>query len=127
MKRFFILLFSAVITFFPLPSHAQSDLITYQGKLTNAAGADLPAGIYRVGFSIWDVATGGTVPLWARKYDVPVTGGLFSVMMGATGVAWPTPAPLTESLKLALSSGNRFVEITVMSDAGGPEKLVYRQ
>ena len=44
-------------------------------------------------------------------------------MIGATGVPWAdTPAALTESLKLALSSDNRFLDITVMSDANGPEK-----
>lgn len=103
-----------------------SDLITYQGKLTNGAGADLPNGDYRIGVRIWDVATGGETPLWARKYDVPVNAGVFSLMIGAEGLPWGTVGeaggPLTASLKLALSGTSRFVEITVMSEAGQAEK-----
>jgi microcystin-dependent protein len=43
-------------------------------------------------------------------------------MVGAPGVPWPEANALTESLKLALSSGSRYLDITVMSDADGPEK-----
>lgn len=99
-----------------------SDIFTYQGKLTNAQGAGLPDGTYRVGVRIWDVGSGGTTPLWARKYDVPVVGGSFSLMIGSAGVPWEDPAPLTSSLKLAVSGTSRFLEITVMSDADGLEK-----
>jgi microcystin-dependent protein len=53
---------------------------------------------------------------------VPVTGGTFSLMIGAEGLLWDDPAPLTASLKLALAGTSRFVEITVMSDAGQAEK-----
>jgi microcystin-dependent protein len=106
-----------------------SDLFTYQGKLTDAQGTALPNGQYRIGVRVWENATPPAqnpqteVPLWARKYDVPVQDGVFSLMIGATGVAWThTPAALTESLKLAISSGNRFLDITIMSDANGAEK-----
>lgn len=99
-----------------------SDLFTYQGKLANAEGQALLGGQYRIGVRIWDVASGGTTPLWARKYQVPVVDGLFSLMIGSTGGDWNDPAPLTSSLKLAVSGTSRFLEITVMSDAGGVEK-----
>lgn len=103
----------------PLPA---SDLFTYQGKLTNAVGQTLPGGQYRIGVRVWDVASGGTTPLWARKYDVAVVDGLFSLMIGAEGIVWNSPAPLTEHLKLAVSGTSRFLEIAVMSDANGAEK-----
>ncbi len=106
-----------------------SDLFTYQGKLTDAQGASLANGQYRIGVRLWENAAPPAqnpeteVPLWARKYDVPVQGGVFSLMIGATGLPWThTPEALTSSLKLALSSGNRFLDITVMSDANGTEK-----
>lgn len=100
-----------------------SDLFTYQGKLANAQGTALANGQYRIGVRIWDVASGGDAPLWARKYQVPVVDGLFSLMIGSTGEDWNDPAPLTPSLKLAVSGTSRFLEITVMSDANGQEKL----
>jgi microcystin-dependent protein len=124
MKIICMLLASA-LTLLQIPTHA-SDLVTYQGKLTNAASAALPDGQYRIGLRIWDVEEGGETPLWARKYDVPVTAGVFSLMIGAEGLPWgvvgQAGGPLTVSLKLALSGTNRFVEIAVMSDANGAEK-----
>jgi microcystin-dependent protein len=103
-----------------------SDLITYQGKLTDATSQPLPDGQYRLGVRIWDVAEGGDTPLWSRKYDVPVNAGVFSLMIGAEGLPWgivgQAGGPLTASIKLALSGTSRFVEITVMSDANGEEK-----
>jgi microcystin-dependent protein len=120
--------FSLILTSF-ISQLLASDLITYQGKLTDAQGEALPSGQYRVGIRIWEAALApaanpeNEVPLWARKYDVPVQDGVFSLMIGAAGLPWAhTPAALTESLKLALSSGNRFLDITVMSDANGAEK-----
>ncbi len=101
-----------------------SDLFTYQGKLTNAGGAALADGQYRIGVKVWNEANGGATPLWARKYDVPVTGGVFSLMIGAEGVPWGVVDTdyHTNSLKLAVSGTKRFLEITVMSDADGGEK-----
>jgi microcystin-dependent protein len=117
------LVFTVLILTVSLWQAKASDLFTYQGKLTDAVGGGLPDGQYRLGVRIWDLSIGGTVPLWARKYDVPVVGGLFSVMIGTDGIAWDSPSPpLTASLKLAVSGTNRFLEITVMSAANGPEK-----
>jgi len=105
-----------------------SDLFTYQGKLANAMNMPLSDGQYRIGVRIWENAAPpaqnpeNEVPLWARKYEVPVQGGVFSLMVGAPGEPWSAPEPLTSSLKLALSGGNRYLDITVMSDANGPEK-----
>lgn len=125
MMKYSCVLMMFVVAFFlggptSLPA---SDLFTYQGKLTNAGGQTLPGGQYRIGVRVWDVATGGAAPLWSRKYDVAVVDGLFSLMIGAEGLPWPsTPAALTESLKLAVSGSSRYLEITVMSDANGAEK-----
>lgn len=123
MKRLSVAIFTVVILLAALCGAGRaSDLVTYQGKLTDAVGAPLPDGQYWLGARIWDTATGGTTPLWARKYQTPVTSGVFSVMLGATGTAWDSPPPLTSSLKLATAGGARWVEITVMSDANGVEK-----
>jgi microcystin-dependent protein len=116
-----VIVAASLPVWFASPARA-SDLVAYQGKLTDPAGTALPDGQYWLGARIWDLATGGTTPLWARKYQVPVSGGSFSMMLGATGTAWNSPEPLTPSLKLATAGTNRWVEITVMSDANAAEK-----
>lgn len=126
MRRFIVIAVSTLSTLVLTDRVEGQDsvpqLIYYQGKLTNAASAPLPDGQYWIGVRVWDVPSGGTNPLWARKYQVPVSGGVFSLMLGGAGTPWETPLPLTTSLNLAVSSGSRFLEITVMSDADGDEK-----
>jgi len=103
-----------------LASAQTANLISYQGKLVDAEGQSLPNGTYRVGFRIWESASGGSTPVWAQKYSVPVTEGIFSVMLGS-GDAWNNPEPLANSLALALSGTTRYLEVTVMSDEDGVE------
>lgn len=99
-----------------------SDVVTFQGKLSDAAGTPLPDGQYWIGARVWNQASGGNTPLWAMKYQVPVSSGTFVLMLGSSGTAWNSPTPLSTSLKPATSGGDRWVEITVMSDANGSEK-----
>jgi uncharacterized low-complexity protein len=56
--------------------------ITYQGKLTNAAGTPL-TGIYSVTFTIYDASTGGTV-LSTDTHSVTATNGLFTTSIAFT-------------------------------------------
>src|SRR5512137_25435 len=62
-------------------------LINYQGKLTDASGNPIANGSYALTFQIWDASSGGT-RLWEEtQSSVAVTSGLFSVLLGAQGVA----------------------------------------
>ncbi len=68
--------------------------MSYQGKLTNAAGVPVPDGNYNVTFRLY---RSGIVPpydpvvVWEETQDVPVAGGLFNVALGSV-------TPLTPSL-----------------------------
>lgn len=62
--------------------------INFQGRLTNAAGATMPAGSYNMRFRIYDIEAGGA-PLWSGQRSVSDGtavvvngGGLFSVQLG---------------------------------------------
>jgi hypothetical protein len=58
--------------------------LSYQGVLTDGAGAHVADGNYAVTFSLYDVAAGG-VALWTETQPaVPVTSGLFSALLGST-------------------------------------------
>jgi hypothetical protein len=56
--------------------------ISYQGVLTDGAGTPEPDGSYNITFSLYTVAGGGTA-LWTETQSVQVTGGIFSVILGA--------------------------------------------
>ena len=62
--------------------------ISYQGRLTDAAGDPVVDGVYAVTFRIYDAAVGGTL-LWSEA-GLPVTTqkGLFTATLGS-----PTPFP----------------------------------
>jgi hypothetical protein len=54
-------LLAGLTLFAPTAARAQ---INYQGRLTDAAGAALPAGQYSLQFSLWTTATGGASATW---------------------------------------------------------------
>jgi hypothetical protein len=85
--------------------------INYQGKLTDADGVPLPNPTYDLTFSIWDVPTGGVTPLWTEtQLAVPVTNGLFSVVLGMV-----TPIPTTAIPDAGVAWLQTAVGSTVMS------------
>ena len=59
--------------------------ITYQGKLTNAAGSPL-TGTYSVTFKLYDASTGGTT-LSTDTHSVTATNGLFTTPIAVTDPA----------------------------------------
>ncbi|MBN1423469.1 hypothetical protein JXA88_02830, partial [Candidatus Fermentibacteria bacterium] len=63
-------------------------VISYQGKVTDASGNPVADGPYTMQFRIYDAATGGTL-LWnSNNQTVAVSGGIFSVLLGES----PQPA-----------------------------------
>jgi photosystem II stability/assembly factor-like uncharacterized protein len=61
--------------------------INYQGKLTNNSNVAVTDGNYNMEFTLSTTSTGGT-PIWTETLTgankIPVTNGLFSVMLGST-------------------------------------------
>ncbi|UCD17893.1 MAG: hypothetical protein JSV44_03015, partial [Candidatus Zixiibacteriota bacterium] len=59
-------------------------VISYQGRLTDADGNAVTDGEYDFTFSIYDDSTTGSM-LWTETHlDVPITNGLFHVLLGST-------------------------------------------
>lgn len=56
-------------------------LITYQGRLTDAAGSTAPDDSYTVNFIIYDDSTSGS-QLWSETHIVETVDGLFDVQLG---------------------------------------------
>jgi len=63
-------------------------LVSYQGKVTDAAGTPVADGAYNMRFRIYDVVTGGT-SLWDSGIrSIALADGIFNVMLGES----PQPA-----------------------------------
>ena len=57
-------------------------LLSYQGRLVNpGTGAPKADGTYEMSFRLYTVASIGTA-LWTETRDVPVSNGVFSVLLG---------------------------------------------
>jgi hypothetical protein len=74
--------------------------IAYQGYLTTTGGVPVNASV-EMHFAIYAVSAGGT-PVWAESQAVPVTNGVYSVVLGASE---PLPDPLTPPLFLGVRIG----------------------
>jgi hypothetical protein len=57
--------------------------MSYQGVLSDGAGAIVPDGNYNLTFKLYDVATGTTAALWSEGQLVQVNKGVFNVMLGS--------------------------------------------
>ena len=81
------------------PTGASSNLIAYQGRLTDATGVPL-TGSYAMIFALYDVPTGGAA-LWSESRIVAATDGVFSVMLGEVT---PIPASIAANTSLYLGA-----------------------
>jgi hypothetical protein len=94
-------------------------LLSYQGRLTDpATSAPVPDGTYAVSFAIYDAASGGTL-LWSESYtgadEVPVTGGLFTVLLGSK-------TPLSAAL---FDGAERWLQVEVEGEGlAGRQRIV---
>jgi hypothetical protein len=84
MRYAIFFLVAAVSTLTMVASaEAVPELINYQGYLTDDEGNPVADGDYQLTFRIYDQDVGG-VPLWTEMHPaVPVSGGLFNVVLGS--------------------------------------------
>ncbi|MEP7027041.1 MAG: hypothetical protein ABI960_00460 [Candidatus Eisenbacteria bacterium] len=76
--------FFAPLLFAPAAQAAVPSTMSYQGRLTDGVGIDVPDGAYALTFRLYDAVTGGAL-LWTEtQANVTVTGGLFSIVLGST-------------------------------------------
>jgi hypothetical protein len=79
-----IALIMAMIALMSVSALAIPGMMNYQGYLTDNTGSPL-SGNYDMTFSIYNVNEGGTA-IWSEKHnDVPVTDGVFDVILGQPG------------------------------------------
>ncbi len=65
------------------PSKAETKLLPFQGRLTDAAGTAFPDGAKVVEFKMYDAPTGGNLKNWAGEvHKLSVNGGLVNTMLG---------------------------------------------
>ncbi len=83
MKKVFQLLFGAALLLLPSLNtfHAQTNL-SVQGTVQNFNGSAVDNGLYDIVFSLYTTETGGTA-VWFESQSVPVTGGVYSVLLGS--------------------------------------------
>src|SRR5687768_3681066 len=65
------------------PSKADTKLLPFQGRLTDAAGTSIPDGAKVVEFKIYDAPTGGSVKWAGEVHKLSVNGGLVNTMLGS--------------------------------------------
>ncbi len=71
----------AIVATVPVTADAPRT-ISHQGLLRNADGTLVPDGDYDITFNLYDVDTGGTA-LWVEAHvEMPVTSGVFNVILG---------------------------------------------
>jgi len=57
-------------------------VLSYQGRLTDAKGVPVPDGDYSITFKLYTVPNGGS-PFWSETQNVTTRDGLFSVLLGS--------------------------------------------
>lgn len=89
-------------------------MMTYQGKMTDAAGQPVSDGSYNMRFALYDQQSGGTL-LWQEPLtadppvSVQVVGGVFTVLLGST-------VPLVETA----FQGNTWLQTQVNGEVLAP-------
>jgi len=66
-------------------------MMSYQGRLTDASGVPVSDGNYRVEFRLYTEAAGGS-PFWTETQSVTTRDGLFSVLLGSVTPIGTVPA-----------------------------------
>ncbi len=94
------------------------DAMNYQGELHQADGSPVPDGVYGIAFRIYDEdENSGGATIWGRSYDVPVTNGVFNVILGDPGGQKLTAEE--EDISEAFDAQTRYMGITVLTDENG--------
>lgn len=111
-----IALFLAVILICSVGTSQVPKTISYQGVLTDAAGANVPDGSYSLTFKVYAVASAGSA-LWTETQSLAVSKGVFSAVLGSVtpltlafdkqywvGIAVGAAAEMTPRIPLTSSS-----------------------
>ncbi len=118
-----VILPALLLSFTPLHAQIAPNLMSYQGRVTDAAGVLIgnTAPVNRtVTFKLYTVSSGGTA-IYAETQSVTISGGEFSVLIGNGAAVSGLPGPPSRTLDAAINSityTNLYLGITV--DDGTP-------
>jgi len=101
MKRLAILTLALMVLVVVVGQGQVPETISYQGVLTDGAGAPVADGSYDLTFKIYTVASGGT-EIWTETRVVDVAGGIFSVILGSVN---PLGIPFDNKYWLGVAVG----------------------
>jgi hypothetical protein len=93
-----------LLAFLPRVGSAIPQKMNYQGYLTNAAGVPINGTVQMV-FSIYNVSSGGTPPLWTETHSVTVSQGVYSVILGEGTIPNPINLPFDTTYYLGVQVG----------------------
>ncbi len=94
--------FSALLLFAPAARAEVPSTMSYQGRLTDGGGINVPDGAYDLTFALYDVSSGGAA-LWTEtQAGVTVTNGMFSIVLGSTT---PLAVPFDRQYWLGIAVG----------------------
>lgn len=112
MKRWFPIL-AVLLTAAPAARAQVPQVLSYQGVLTDNAGAIVADGSYNFTFRIYDVQFGGS-PLYQEiQNGVPVQGGTFSAIIGSiTALTLPFDQPYWLEMQVGAESPLPRVQLT---------------
>lgn len=114
--------FFLLIQFFTTILCGQSvpNLINYQGRLTDATGAGVAAGLYVLQFRIWDdpLSADPIHLIWGQTQTAAAqANGVFNVLLGAPGGTM-LPGTAVNDLRFAFTDSVRLLGVTIVSHAG---------
>ena len=115
MKRVLLALILALPATFAWAQSQVPTLISYSGKVVDASGNGLTA-TRTVTFRIWDnaTATAAVNRLYSEQQSVTISGGEFSVLIGAgSAVSGEANAAGITTVADAFAGSNRFLGVTV--------------
>lgn len=118
MNRLIALVFVLLLVGQPLRAANEApNVVNYQGRLLNSAGANVSDGTYTVQFKIYGAASGSTF-LWGGTYTVVVSAGYFNVMLGegGTAIAGATYTSIADALG---STTTPYLGVTITADSSG--------
>ncbi|MDB6054341.1 MAG: hypothetical protein JWN25_1864, partial [Verrucomicrobiales bacterium] len=100
-----------------LASNDAPNVVNYQGKLLNSAGANVTDGTYTIQFKIYNSASGAG-SLWGESHTVVISGGYFNVMLGegGTAISGSTYTNVTDALG---STTTPYLGLTITADGSG--------
>ncbi len=109
MKRCILIVCVFVSILLTTHLHAQvRPILSYQGFLSDTAGAVVPDGNYSLRFTVWDTSVAGS-SLWTEQHSsIQVKNGLFTALLGSVdtlNITFPTDQP-------------RYLEIAIVAGPG---------